>query len=135
MRFIRTTIQENKMATINKKIRQEVYDKYNGHCAYCGQKIELNKMQVDHFIPKRWADERYPDREMEDLNVIENYMPACRRCNFYKNAKDLETFRYDLTNRLLNNLRKTFNYQLAMQYGILQENIEPVEFYFEKYNK
>ena len=117
---------------IKKEIRQQVYDKYNGHCAYCGQKLEFNKMQVDHFIPVYWTDDKLKDRYEEDVEVIENYMPACRRCNFYKSTKSLENFRYDLTNRLLNNLRKTFNYQLALQYGIIKENVEPVKFYFEK---
>lgn len=26
---------------ISKKVRQEVYEKYNRHCAYCGKEIEL----------------------------------------------------------------------------------------------
>lgn len=32
------------MAKQNKKLRQEIYDKYNGHCAYCGCEIELKDM-------------------------------------------------------------------------------------------
>lgn len=42
---------------INKKIREVVYNKYNGHCAYCGKKIAYKDMQVDHFKPQRaWDD-------------------------------------------------------------------------------
>lgn len=35
---------------IPKKIRKQVYQKYNGHCAYCGSKLEYKDMQVDHVI-------------------------------------------------------------------------------------
>lgn len=35
----------------NKIDRKAVYAKYNGHCAYCGRKIEYKDMQVDHLIP------------------------------------------------------------------------------------
>lgn len=30
----------------SKKIRQLVYDKYGGHCAYCGREIAYKDMQV-----------------------------------------------------------------------------------------
>ena len=32
-------------------MRQRVYDKYDGHCAYCGREIKMSEMQVDHIIP------------------------------------------------------------------------------------
>ena len=38
---------------MKKEERKIVYDKYNGHCAYCGKKIDYKEMQVDHLIPKR----------------------------------------------------------------------------------
>lgn len=38
---------------ISKKIRKEVYRKYDGHCAYCGREIAYKDMQVDHFLPLR----------------------------------------------------------------------------------
>ena len=31
-----------------KKIREQVYQKYNGHCAYCGCELDYKDMQVDH---------------------------------------------------------------------------------------
>lgn len=33
---------------IPKKIREQIYQKYDGHCAYCGCKLEYKDMQVDH---------------------------------------------------------------------------------------
>lgn len=32
---------------IPKNIRKQVYEKYNGHCAYCGCKLDYKDMQVD----------------------------------------------------------------------------------------
>lgn len=37
--------------SISKKVRQLVYDKCGGHCAYCGKEIAYKDMQVDHIIP------------------------------------------------------------------------------------
>lgn len=34
---------------IPKKVRELVYKKYGGHCAYCGCKLEYKDMQVDHI--------------------------------------------------------------------------------------
>ena len=47
--------------TIPKKIRQIVYDKYNGHCAYCGCELEYKDMQIDH-----WTDYRSEGRRPSD---------------------------------------------------------------------
>lgn len=39
---------------ISKKTREEVYRKYDGHCAYCGREIAYKDMQVDHFITRAY---------------------------------------------------------------------------------
>ena len=33
---------------IAQKIRKQVYEKCNRHCAYCGCELEYKDMQVDH---------------------------------------------------------------------------------------
>ena len=39
---------------MNKKIREIVYQKYGGHCGYCGRELKtIRDMQVDHIEPKR----------------------------------------------------------------------------------
>lgn len=45
----------NKRKAIPKSIRMTVYQKCNGHCAYCGSNLEYKDMQVDHVIPHRNA--------------------------------------------------------------------------------
>lgn len=39
----------SKRKTINKKTRKLVFNKYNGHCAYCGCELTMKTMQVDHI--------------------------------------------------------------------------------------
>ena len=38
-----------KRKPIPKQTRLTVYNKCNGHCAYCGCKLEYKDMQVDHI--------------------------------------------------------------------------------------
>lgn len=114
--------------TIPKKIRQQVYEKYDGHCAYCGIKLEMKDMQVDHIDPVYRA--YYDHREVDES--IDNYNPACRACNFYKGVWPLEKFRNNIQHMLIGKLRKDFNYKMLVKYGMIREDFKPVRFYFEK---
>ena len=110
---------------IPKNIREQVYRKCNGHCAYCGCKLEYKNMQVDHVISVYGND---------GSNDVENLMPSCRMCNFYKSTFTLEEFRKNLET-LHERLRKPFIYRLAMKYGLIAEIKKEVIFYFEAYKK
>ena len=62
---------------MNKNIRQAVYAKYNGHCAYCGCEIGYKDMQVDHIEPKCRGNERYVGRVGEAaIEVYDTDTPA-----------------------------------------------------------
>ncbi len=110
---------------IPKKIREQVYKKYNGHCAYCGCEIEYKDMQVDHVIS---VYGKYGS------NDLDNLMPTCRMCNFYKSTYSLDDFRKNLET-LHERLQKTFIYRLALKYGLVVEIKKEVIFYFEDYKK
>lgn len=107
---------------IPKKIREEVYRKYDGHCAYCGCELEYKDMQVDHVLSVYGHN---------GSNDIENLMPACRMCNFYKGILPLDDFRKRLET-LHRRLQKPFIYRLALKYGLISEHKNKVVFYFEK---
>lgn len=122
----------SKHKNIPKKDRLIVYEKYKGHCAYCGCKLEYKDMQIDH-IQSVYANTDYEQLMTEkEMYSLDNYMSACRQCNFYKSTFDLETFRSRLTEVMMKNLQKEFTYKLALKYGLITENIKPVQFYFEK---
>lgn len=118
---------------IPKKVREMVYKKYGGHCAYCGCKLEYKDMQVDHVVSVYKNDCR-KFLSQDELNSTENYMPACRQCNFYKSTFSLEDFRNNLSHTMMDNLKKNFNYRLAVKYGLIKENIKPVKFYYETFD-
>ena len=114
---------------MNKKIREIVYAKYKGHCAYCGCELEMKDMQIDHIVPKcrnyeKWAKEIGTDD-------IGNLNPSCRMCNYYKRMDSLEGFRERLTDMLMRNVRRPFDYRLAVKYGLVKEDVKKVKFYFE----
>ena len=71
---------------LTKAERQAVYDKMEGHCAYCGCEISLQTMRVDHIVPLRKGG---PD-------TMDNMWPACRSCNHYKRGMELERWRAQL---------------------------------------
>lgn len=112
---------------ISKSLRKQVYDKYNGHCAYCGCELEMKDMQVDHIESVYRAEVLHKEVD----NTIDNFMPACRACNYYKHTWGIEDFRDALSNMLMRNVRRPFDYRLAIKYGLVVENIKPVKFYFE----
>jgi 5-methylcytosine-specific restriction endonuclease McrA len=126
----------------NKTIREQIHQKYDGHCAYCGEEIKIKEMQVDHIIPqynfisqvqKRWRIPPFLTHLKEtDLHHIDNLMPTCRVCNKWKSAFDLEQFRredYEQVKRLND---YSSNFRMAKKYGLVIENVTPIVFYFER---
>lgn len=111
---------------ISKKTREAVYQKYGGHCAYCGKMIAYKDMQVDHFRPLRaW------DAEDAGTDDIKNLMPSCRMCNHYKRANTLETFRRYIS-EIPRKLRDNYIYKVGVVYGNIAENEKTIVFYFER---
>lgn len=109
---------------IPKAIRQKVYQKYDGHCAYCGRPIDYKDMQVDHIQA----------HYLGGADELANYNPACRMCNFYKSTMNTEKFRSELK-KTRERLRKVYIYKLSLAYGLIEENNDNIEFYFEKHKK
>lgn len=114
-----------KKMAINKKIREAVYQKYGGRCAYCGRAIAYKDMQVDHFRPLRVWNEA--DGAADDIS---NLMPACRMCNHYKRANSLEVFRRYIA-EIPRKLRGNYIYKIGAAYGNVVENEKPIAFFFE----
>ena len=125
---------------MKKEIRLKVWHKYNGKCAYCG--CELQKgWHVDELKPvkrnftydknkgtfKATGDCLHPER----FN-IDNQMPSCPSCNINKHSMSFEEFRNLITGFMkhLNNVNT--QYKIAKRYGLVNETIKPIVFYFER---
>lgn len=132
---------------MKKAVRQAIFDKYEGRCAYCG--CELTKgWHVDELEPIRrknkfvggyqdnngeWVERRLvPDGCMhpERLNS-DNQMPACASCNINKHSMSLEEFRSLIQGFMKHLNERNTQYKIAKRYGLVKEFIEPVVFYFE----
>ncbi len=112
---------------ITKKTREIIIEKYDYKCAYCGTKITLKSMQVDHIKPQRNGG----------TDDIENLNPACRACNNYKHSYPLETFR-QLTEQMLNDklnylFKSKTKMKIALNLGAVKLEKWNGLFYFETY--
>ena len=55
------------------KIRKQLYKMSDGYCAYCGDLISIEEMDVDHYLPSS----KYPYISY----CFDNYLPSCKKCN------------------------------------------------------
>lgn len=102
---------------MTKQVRQQVYNKYGGRCAYCGKEIEFKDMQVDHIFPQRMGGTEFN--------------PSCRRCNHYKRVHSLEMFR-EMMKTLHDRIRQIYICKVAEDYGIIKVKEWDGLFFFEK---
>jgi hypothetical protein len=119
-----------KRKIISKKIREAVYNKYDGHCAYCGKELELKGWQLDHLIP--YQRERFGRYTEEQIECFENYMPACRRCNHYKRAHSLEVFRRMIEEIPSKLYRDNYIYKVGLDDNLIESKEHKIRFYFEE---
>jgi 5-methylcytosine-specific restriction endonuclease McrA len=115
--------------------REEVYNKCDGHCGYCGKEITIKQMQVDHIKPL-YRNDKVTTLEVwgveRGTNDFENLLPSCSRCNKWKSTYSVENFR-DIVQKSIDRLdRDTPNFRLAKDYGLLTVTDKKVIFYFEK---
>jgi hypothetical protein len=111
-----------------------MYNKCNGHCAYCGVEITIKQMQVDHIEP-HWRTltetQAQKSKIKKGSHEIENLNPSCSRCNKWKSTYSLESFRNVIETSLIRLERDTPNFRLARDYGLLTETPKRIKFYFE----
>lgn len=115
-------MEVTKRRRLSAKERKQIYDKYNGHCAYCGTEITFRGMQADHIYPLR----------LGGADTIENLVPACRSCNHYKDTFTLDKFREHLQGIPARIRRDDIAYQVGERFGIVGETGKQVRFYFEE---
>jgi len=112
--------------------RRQVYDKYLGHCAYCGEKIEFGQMQVDHIRPKSrfsvGSFHRIPKYHVDD---IQNLNPSCRVCNYWKHNFTLDEFRHEIESQPKRLMRDSGKFRFAEKHKMVKITNNPVIFYFD----
>ena len=113
--------------------RGEVYTKYKGRCAYCGEDIRIKDMQVDHIRAKQIFNfghiKDIPDYDVDD---IRNLNPSCRVCNNFKDVWSVEQFRENLEDQVEKARKYSGQFRRAEKYGLIEIKKKKVIFYFEK---
>lgn len=71
---------------ISKAKRKAVYDKYGGHCAYCGKQLSMKELTIDHIMPTSHGGR----------DNIENLRASCKACNSMKGEGSVRFLRLAL---------------------------------------
>ena len=130
---------------MKKKLREQVYQKYDGLCAYSGTPLD-DDWQVDHLVSKKEAEYwGYEHSNGFNVNHIDNLVPAQRIINHYKRSLSLEGFRDRVANlskrlgqmpknpKLEHSIkRKEYLFKVASYFGITEDKKFEGKFYFEK---
>ncbi len=103
---------------ISKSVKEEVYRRFNGRCAYCGWPVLFNEMEIDHSTPiSRSLNEDSDDY----INSIYNLRLTCHECNNFKSNMSAGEFKLYLENKLMEDLCKDPKYKMAVKYGFVNQ--------------
>lgn len=117
--------------SFSKNKRIEVYNKYQGKCAYCGKDITYREMEIDHIIPKYHIEEGYVKVDYDKDDIV-NLNPACKDCNRYKDTFAVDNFRSQLMDIPDKLKRYRWIFRIAIKYGLITINEKNIKFHFEK---
>lgn len=116
---------------LTKTQREELKQKYDGRCAYCGSVLG-DKWHADH-LDAVVRDLVTGKPENPENDVIENLMPACTACNHNKRSMSLESWRDLLAHyRDVQLLRDSTHARHLHRFGLIEIKQYPVVFYFEQ---
>mgnify|MGYP000603297155 CR=1 FL=1 len=107
---------------LSQKQRKQIYNMFDGHCAYCGCTITMSEMQVDHILSLHRGG----------TDDISNMYPACRSCNKYKDTYTIEGLRKAIEHIPDVLKRDSSTYRIAVRFGLIKLNKDKVKFYFEE---
>lgn len=111
--------------------REELKQKFNGDCAYCGVPLG-EKWHADH-LEAVVRDLTTGKPEKPENDVIENLMPACSACNWNKRSMSLEAWRDLLTHyRDVQVIRDCSPIRHLIRFGLVEFSQKPIVFHFEK---
>lgn len=128
---------------MNKKLRQQVFEKFGGKCAYSGTDLDVD-WQVDHVKPvvRDCIDDSMYYKQND---CIENMFPTQKLINHYKHSYSVEDLRHYLSmvHEKLSKLPKNprtdkskrhivYMNKLASYFGITPDKPFSGVFYFEE---
>lgn len=115
---------------LSQKERKAVYELCDGHCAYCGKEITIREMQVDHYLSFEFGFAITQGKG--EIDSMDNYLPACRSCNYRKSGGHIESFRRSVTALHDVLMRDSVTYRDAVRFGQVTPSQHVQQFYYEK---
>jgi len=120
---------------IKPETRLNVFNKYNGKCAYCGTIIDIKKMHIDHIEPKYrgWNNEELSKyKKIKGLDKLENFNPSCVSCNCSKNTFTIEKWKEQIILKIDRIRRDSSTFNILERFGIVKVVKNDFKFYFEE---
>lgn len=115
--------------------RKQVYNKFKGRCAYCGNKVEYSKFQVDHITPKYRGSTNSELSKYgisKGSNDIDNLNPSCKSCNSSKSTFTIDKWRKEIYLKIDRIRRDSSTFRLLERFGFIRVKKIDLLFYFEK---
>ena len=93
-----------------KELRQKVFDKTNGFCAYCGRGLDLKgEWAIDHIIAKSRGGK----------NKLSNYLPSCHACNIRKYNRTPDEFKEFIKDQIIQKFDSYVSGYIELMYSFL----------------
>lgn len=96
---VKPHVPGNKRKKFSAKDRLDIYRKTEGHCYLCGEFVDFDSFEVEHFIPVSKGGS----------NHLKNLFPACHCCNSIKHDIYPKEF--------MDKITQIFLYQMQKKYG------------------
>ena len=137
---------------LSKKKREELYHKYGGRCAYCGEPLP-ERWHADHIEAVIRTHEYVRDDRgrlifengrpkirktgmmREHLDHMDNMNPSCPPCNLYKSCYSLEGWRKAIRENFQQYIQRNQALRCAKRFVMLEIIDKPVVFWFEEYER
>ena len=124
---------------MTKAQREQLKNKFGGHCAYCGcdlgdkwhaDHIEAVKRDIIHVGGGKLVS---GEMTRPHLDTIENMNPACVPCNLNKSSMSIEGWRGVLGGYRKALIRDSHTFRHSLRFGLVEFTDKPVVFFFETY--
>jgi len=126
---------------LTKAQREQLKNKFGGHCAYCGcdlgdkwhaDHIEAVKRDIIHVGGGKLVS---GEMTRPHLDTIENMNPACVPCNLNKSSMSIEGWRGVLGGYRKALIRDSHTFRHSLRFGLVEFTDNPVVFFFETYQQ
>ena len=126
---------------LTKAQREQLKNKFGGHCAYCGcdlgdkwhaDHIEAVKRDIIHVGGGKLVS---GEMTRPHLDTIENMNPACVPCNLNKSSMSIEGWRGVLSGYRKALIRDSHTFRHSLRFGLVAFTDKPVMFFFETYQQ